>query len=54
MRLGGAIAAGGPYAESQAEIEGLRRALTEALDQQTATSEILRVIWLTDRRAAGL
>jgi Double zinc ribbon len=33
-----------PYADLKDENEGLRRSLTEALDQQTATSEILRVI----------
>src|SRR5215831_14264683 len=31
-------------ATRQAEVESLRRSLTEALEQQTATSEILRVI----------
>src|SRR5687767_4079950 len=30
--------------ETGAEIEGLRRSLSEALDTQTATSDILRVI----------
>jgi len=33
-----------PDAESTSEVESLRRALTEALEQQTATTEILRVI----------
>jgi GAF domain-containing protein len=33
-----------PYADLKDENEGLRNSLTEALDQQTATSEILRVI----------
>jgi GAF domain-containing protein len=33
-----------PYADLKDENEGLRRSLTAALDQQTATSEILRVI----------
>ena len=32
------------YADPKSEIESLRQALTEALEQQTATSEILRVI----------
>ena len=33
-----------PYNELKDEIDGLRRSLNEALDQQTATSEILRVL----------
>ncbi|HKF65684.1 MAG TPA: GAF domain-containing protein, partial [Vicinamibacterales bacterium] len=33
-----------PYSDLKDEIDGLRRSLNEALDQQTATSEILRVI----------
>ena len=33
-----------PYADLKDENEGLRRSLTESLEQQTATSEILRVI----------
>ncbi len=33
-----------PYGDLKDENEGLRRSLTEALEQQTATSEILRVI----------
>src|SRR5262245_21709452 len=32
------------YADLNAEVESLRRSLTEALDQQTASAEILRVI----------
>ena len=32
------------YADLKTEVESLRRALTEALEQQTATGEILRVI----------
>jgi signal transduction histidine kinase len=32
------------HSELKAEVEGLRRSLRESLDQQTATSEILRVI----------
>src|SRR5215475_2876239 len=32
------------YADLNAEVESLSRSLTEALEQQTATSEILRVI----------
>ena len=32
------------YADPKSEVESLRRALTEALEQQTATAEILRVI----------
>jgi signal transduction histidine kinase/putative methionine-R-sulfoxide reductase with GAF domain len=33
-----------PYNDLKDEIDGLRRSLNEALDQQTATSEILRVL----------
>src|SRR5262245_10070675 len=32
------------YAELKTEVEGLKRALTESVEQQTATAEILRVI----------
>ena len=32
------------YADLETEVEGLGRTLSEALEQQTATSEILRVI----------
>ena len=32
------------YAELKTEVEGLKRALTESVGQQTATAEILRVI----------
>jgi hypothetical protein len=39
-----ATPAPGSSAEAKAEIEGLRRSLSEALEQQTATSEILHVI----------
>jgi signal transduction histidine kinase len=34
----------GSYADLKDEVQSLRRALTDALEQQTATSEILRVI----------
>src|ERR1700736_1758624 len=34
----------GSHADPTEEVEGLRRALSEALEQQTATAEILRVI----------
>ena len=44
----GPLTAASPTAQSdadlQGEVENLRRALSEALDQQTATGEILRVI----------
>src|SRR5262249_31405557 len=42
--VGAVAATGGSYAELQAEIEVLRRSLTEGPEQQTATTEILRVI----------
>ena len=42
--VGVVAATGGSYAELQAEIESLKRSLTEASEQQTATAEILRVI----------
>jgi signal transduction histidine kinase len=42
--LGGAAPAGRPYAKLLAENENLKRSLSEALEQQTATSEILRAI----------
>jgi GAF domain-containing protein len=42
--LSGTVATPRSYAELQAEIEGLRRSLGEALEQQTATSEILQTI----------
>src|SRR5262249_21068032 len=42
--LSGTVATRRSYAEQEAEIEGLKRSLSEALEQQTATSEILRVI----------
>jgi len=38
------VAPARPYAELRDENEGLRRSLSEALEQQTATSEILRII----------
>src|SRR5262245_48956683 len=38
------VAAGGFYAELHAEIKALRRSLSEATEQQSATSEILRTI----------
>jgi len=34
----------GSYADPKAEVESLRRALTESVEQQTATAEVLRVI----------
>src|SRR5215813_7157943 len=37
-------ATGASYTELQAEIESLKRSLTEAAEQQTAIAEILRVI----------
>ncbi len=40
----GAAPIAAPYADQKAEIEALRRSLTEAHEQQTATSEILEVI----------
>jgi two-component system NtrC family sensor kinase len=40
----GATPAPSSSAETKAEIEGLRRSLTESLEQQTATSEILGII----------
>jgi two-component system, NtrC family, sensor kinase len=42
--LGGPVTPAGSYADPHAAIERLRRVLGEALEQQTATSEILRVI----------
>ena len=42
--LNSPLAAERPYADLQTENEGLRRSLGEALDQQTATSEILRAM----------
>jgi GAF domain-containing protein len=39
-----AVATRGSHTELRAEIEGLSRSLGEALEQQTATSDILRVI----------
>jgi hypothetical protein len=42
--LRGAVPSGGSYAQLQAENENLQRSLSEALEQQTATSEVLHVI----------
>ena len=42
--IDGATPAPSSFAEMKAEIESLRRSLTEALEQQTATSEILGII----------
>jgi two-component system NtrC family sensor kinase len=42
--LNGVSATAGSYAQLKTEVESLRRAVTESLEQQTATSEILRVI----------
>jgi hypothetical protein len=39
-----AVTSAGPYADLKTENEGLRRSLGDALEQQTATAEILRVI----------
>ena len=44
LPLDGAVATGKSYAELQTEVVGLTGSLGEALDQQTATAEILRVI----------
>src|SRR5436853_4012341 len=38
------VAPARPDTDLKDEIEGLRRSLTEALEQQTATSELLKVI----------
>ena len=47
-RLGGAGTTDGhSHPQAQLSIEDLKRQLTEALDQQTATSEILRVIGIS-------
>src|SRR6266853_4474052 len=43
-RLNGARLPRGSHADPTEEVEDLRRALTEALERQTATSEILGVI----------
>jgi len=40
----GTVTPAASYADLQAEIEGLRQALGESLEQQTATSNILKAI----------
>ena len=40
----GADSTVGPYADLKSEVESLRRSQREALERQTATAEILRVI----------
>ena len=42
--LNGLSPTAGSYAQLKTEVESLRRAVTESLEQQTAASEILRVI----------
>ena|SRR5215475_774572 len=42
--LDNAVSPAASYADRHAEIQGLRRGLGEALEQETATAEILRVI----------